>query len=102
MAQDEVEIPERLLQLRESIDNFDAALVHILAERFKCTKEVGELKAQLGLPASDKAREREQIARLKALAVESNLDPEFAEKFLSFIIAEVIHHHIAAASQQTE
>lgn len=93
-------IPERLHELRESIDNFDAALVHILAERFKCTKEVGILKADLGLPATDPNRERDQIARLKALAVESNLDPEFAEKFLNFIIAEVIHHHVEASAQR--
>jgi chorismate mutase len=83
--------------LRQSIDNIDAALVHLLAERFKFTQSVGRLKAASGLPASDPERERVQIARLRALAEESHLDPAFAEKFLNFIVAEVIHHHEAIA-----
>ena len=82
-----------LLELRDSIDNIDAALIHLLPERFKCTKRVGEFKAAKGLPAADPGREQRQIARLRALAVESKLDPEFAEKFLTFIIKEVIRHH---------
>lgn len=83
----------RLHSLRDSIDNIDAALVHLLAERFKCTQRVGHLKATAGLPAADPGREREQIARLRGLAEESHLDPAFAEAFLAFIVAEVIHHH---------
>ncbi|MCU1412819.1 MAG: tyrA [Microbacteriaceae bacterium] len=83
----------RLLGLRQSIDNVDAALVHMLAERFKITQEVGRLKAEFGLPPADPEREKQQIAKLKELAVESHLDPVFGEKFLNFIIAEVIHQH---------
>src|SRR5690625_1915920 len=86
------DVPE-LLEIRDSIDNIDAALVHLLAERFKCTKQVGELKARLDLPPSDPKREEVQIARLRALAERSGLDPVFAEKFLEFILAEVIRHH---------
>ena len=89
-------MPERLAELRGSIDNFDAAIIHVLAERFRCTQEVGRLKAELGLPPADPQREREQVARLRQLAAESHLDPEFAEKFLSFIVAEVIRHHLEA------
>jgi chorismate mutase len=85
--------PEELLRLRASIDNIDAALVHLLAERFKCTQEVGKLKAALHLPPADPVREEAQIARLRALAHEAGLDPQFAEKFLGFIVAEVIRHH---------
>jgi chorismate mutase len=95
------EIPTELARLRSSIDNIDAALVHLLAERFKCTQQVGELKAERSLPAADPAREEQQVARLRALADEAGLDPVFAEKFLSFITAEVIHHHerIAAGEE---
>lgn len=78
---------------RASIDNIDAALIHILAERFRITKAVGAHKAANALPPSDPGREERQIARLRALAVEANLDPEFSEKFLRFIIDEVIRHH---------
>lgn len=89
---------ERLTSIRESIDNIDAALVHLLAERFKFTQLVGVLKAEAGMPASDPERERVQIQRLRALAAESRLDPDFSEKFLNFIVAEVIHHHERIAS----
>ncbi len=78
---------------RASIDNIDAALIHILAERFRITKAVGAYKAAHALPASDPARETRQIARLRSLAAEAQLDPDFGEKFLRFIIEEVIRHH---------
>lgn len=78
---------------RESIDRLDAILVYTLAERFKHTQAVGRLKADHGLPPSDPAREAQQIARLERLAAEAALDPEFAKKFLTFIIGEVIRHH---------
>ena len=84
-----------LLRLRDSIDNIDAALIHLLAERFKCTQTVGRFKAEHGLPAADPGREARQIARLRALAKEAKLDPDFAEKFLNFIVKEVIRHHEA-------
>jgi chorismate mutase len=90
---DDLDPTAELLGLRQSIDNIDAALVHLLAERFKFTQQVGTLKAATGMPASDPEREKEQIARLRVLAEESHLDPAFAEKFLGFIVAEVIHHH---------
>ncbi len=84
-----------LARLRASIDNIDAALIHILAERFKCTQAVGVYKAEHGLPPADPSREAQQIARLRTLAQTARLDPDFAEKFLNFIVSEVIRHHEA-------
>lgn len=83
----------RLIEFRRSIDNIDAALVHLLAERFKITKAVGAYKAQAHLPPADPEREAIQVARLRSLAEEAGLDPAFSEKFLRFIVAEVIQHH---------
>ena len=84
---------EILAEHRESIDRLDAILVYTLGERFKHTQEVGKLKAEQDLPPSDPTREATQIARLEDLARRADLDPEFAKKFLNFIIQEVIHHH---------
>ena len=84
---------ETLKRYRQSIDNIDAALIHMLAERFRVTQAVGQYKATTGLPPADPGREEAQIARLRKLAVEADLDPEFSEKFLRFIIDEVIRHH---------
>ncbi len=84
---------DKLARYRESIDNIDAALVFMLAERFKITQAVGEHKATHALPPADPGREERQIARLRRLAEEANLDPDFTEKFLRFIIDEVIRHH---------
>ena len=83
----------QLAQYRASIDNLDAILLHTLAERFKVTQAVGRLKAAHEMAPADRSREAEQIARLRRLANESGLDPEFAEKFLAFIVEEVIRHH---------
>ncbi|GIG29187.1 chorismate mutase [Cellulomonas marina] len=93
--------PPELARLRHSIDNIDAALVHLLAERFKATQQVGRLKAERGLPPADPERERRQVARLRALAVDADLDPVFAEKFLAFIVEEVIRHHEAIAQDSS-
>ncbi|PCI50876.1 MAG: chorismate mutase [Alphaproteobacteria bacterium] len=82
-----------LASYRDSIDNIDAALIHMLAERFKITKHVGEFKAEFDLPPADKDREKKQIDRLRNLSREARLDPDFSEKFLHFIITEVIRHH---------
>ncbi|WP_174802037.1 chorismate mutase [Martelella limonii] len=97
----ETEIRRELLQYRQSIDNLDAALVHILAERFRCTKAVGHLKAEHDLPPADPAREEQQISRLRALAKSADLDPDFAETFLNFIIKEVIRHHEQIAAEHS-
>ena len=89
------DVSEQLAAIRLSIDNMDAAIVHMLAERFKFTQQVGALKAEHAMPPADPVREGEQIDRLRRLAHDAHLDPEFAEKFLTFIVTEVVRHHEA-------
>ncbi|MEJ2408738.1 MAG: chorismate mutase [Novosphingobium sp.] len=93
MTQDTSATDTVLAGFRSSIDNIDAALIHILAERFRITQAVGAYKARHDLPASDPAREERQIARLRKLAEDAHLDPDFGEKFIRFVIDEVIRHH---------
>ncbi len=90
---------DRLNQYRQTIDNIDAALVFMLAERFKTTQAVGRYKAEAGLPPADPGREERQVERLRGLAQQANLDPDFTEKFLRFIIDEVIRHHQRMSAQ---
>lgn len=92
---DDEQARAELGRLRASIDNLDAALIHLLAERFKCTQRVGELKASADMPPADPAREEYQIKRLRGLAESSGLDPQFAEKILAVIIEQVIRNHEA-------
>ncbi|MFT7059660.1 MAG: chorismate mutase [Pseudorhodobacter sp.] len=93
MTTDTVRAQALLREHRDSIDRLDAILVYTLAERFKQTQSVGKLKAEHDLPPSDPDREKRQIERLEWLSKEADLDPEFAKKFLTFIISEVIRHH---------
>jgi chorismate mutase len=93
MTDDITRAADLLKSHRESIDRLDSILVYTLGERFKHTQAVGKLKAEHDLPASDPTREATQITRLEELAGKANLDPEFAKKFLNFIIQEVIQHH---------
>ncbi|GGO91945.1 chorismate mutase [Stakelama pacifica] len=88
-----------LARYRQSIDNIDAALIYMLAERFKITQAVGRYKAENGLPPADPGREERQIERLRNLAGDADLDPEFSEKFLRFVIDEVIRHHQKAREE---
>jgi chorismate mutase len=99
LTSEELAIDPVLASYRKTIDNIDAALIHMLAERFRTTKAVGLHKATHGLPASDPGREQRQILRLRALAEDAQLDPEFGEKFIRFVIDEVIRHHRSAAEK---
>jgi len=84
---DNVDAISRLRQLRDSIDNIDAALIHMLAERFQRTQAIGRLKTQDGLASRDLGREASQVTRLRELAAVSKLGPDFAEASspLSFV-----------------
>ena len=93
MTDDTTRAAELLKSHRESIDRLDAILVYTLGERFAHTQAVGQPKAKHALPPSDPARETQQITRLQDLAQRADLDPEFAKKFLNFIVQEVIQNH---------
>jgi|SRR6516162_5170234 chorismate mutase len=84
-----------LREMRESIDNIDAAIVYMLAERFRCTRKVGILKAEHNLPPADPEREANQVVRLRQIASAAKLDPDFAERFHALVVKEVKQQHEA-------
>ncbi|WP_420446299.1 chorismate mutase [Candidatus Poriferisodalis sp.] len=88
---------DELAAYRRSIDEVDAALVRLLAERFRVTHAVGVHKAAHGTPPADPVREQEQIDALRQLATEEGLDPDFCEKFVHFVMDEVIRNHVRIA-----
>ena len=91
---------EQLADFRRSIDKVDAELVRLLAERFRITNEIGEYKAANGLAPVDLVRQHRQIDGLRRLAADEGLDPDFCEKFVHFVMDEVIRNHkrIAASA----
>jgi len=93
-------IPTKLLELRASIGNIDAAVILMLAERFRCTRVIGSLKAEHNLPPSDPDREAQQMVRLRALASNAGLDPGFAERSHKYVVREVVRHHEQARRER--
>ncbi len=90
---------EQLEQLRSSIDDIDDALITMLADRFRITQAVGEHKARTGLAPADPEREDRQIARLRAIAAEAGLSPDFSERFMRMVFAEVVSRHQQTATE---
>lgn len=82
-----------LESLRQDIDAIDAQLVALLGQRFALTGEVGQLKKQHQLPATDATREAAQMALIESLAAEHGLDAAFAKSFLRLVIDEVVTRH---------
>lgn len=89
-----------LATYRQRIDNLDAALVHVLAERFRCTDEIGALKAEHGLPARDEGREERQLARAIDLASTAHVDQQLIVDILGFVIAKVVGRHEQISKEQ--
>ncbi|TPW35693.1 chorismate mutase [Oecophyllibacter saccharovorans] len=85
--------PSELTQLRASIDNIDAALIYMLAERFRCTDTVGRLKALHQLPPTDLERENQQLTRLHQIALQAGLPPALADRFFRCIVESVVTRH---------
>ena len=82
-----------IFALRQSIDNIDNAVVSLLAERFKVTEKVGEIKARANFAAEDKSRENRQADRLKKIAEISGLKEEIALEYLHFVVAAAKKRH---------
>ena len=93
------DIAHQLTTFRKTIDNIDAALIHLLAERFRCTDEVGLLKARYHLPAVDEAREQQQYQRLTALAQKAELDTAIVQRLMQSVIGEVVERHRQIAAR---
>ncbi|MSD90640.1 chorismate mutase [Bifidobacterium asteroides] len=86
-------------ELRADVDTIDAAVVAMLAERFRVTRRIGLLKAQAGFASADMHRESAQIAVLRGRAEDYGLDPDLAEAYLHLVADAAKRDHKQLASQ---
>lgn len=84
---------EEIIVLRQSVDNFDNAIIALLAERFKTMKRIGELKAEAGFAPEDSKREQQQIESLLNIAENAGLDSSIALKYHEFVVTEAKKRH---------
>ncbi|UWM78827.1 chorismate mutase (plasmid) [Rhizobium sp. WSM4643] len=91
---------EQLACYRRTIDNLDSALLYILAERFRCTEQVGHLKAKQALPAIDSERERRQLDRLISIGNDVGLSRRFVEGLMTMIVGAVVERHREIAASK--
>ena len=68
-----------LEQLRKKVDSVDDQILKALCERAKICKAIGEVKKTQGVQVRDVSRENQVYQRVKAKAVEFNLDPQQVE-----------------------
>ncbi|EIK87488.1 chorismate mutase [Gardnerella sp. KA00603] len=84
---------DKILTLRKSIDNIDGAIIALLAERFKTTNRIGELKAKAKFAPLDSKREQEQVQRLLDLSAAAGLDESIALQYHKFVVTEAKKRH---------
>ncbi|GAA0351854.1 bifunctional chorismate mutase/prephenate dehydrogenase [Bowmanella denitrificans] len=77
-----------LAPLRQQIDELDSQLVALLVKRLSITRQVGEVKSQIGLPIYVPSREADLIAKRRAEAEALGLSPALVEDLLRRIMRE--------------
>ncbi|MEW6744842.1 MAG: chorismate mutase [Planctomycetota bacterium] len=76
----------RLAAYRRELDELDAALVQILARRFRVIARIGHLKARAGLPIRDPDREKEMLLSLARQGVEEGIAPALVRRVFTAIL----------------
>ncbi|NRF72143.1 chorismate mutase [Aquincola sp. S2] len=84
---------DELNALRADIDAVDARIIDLLAQRFRITERVGDLKASSALAPVDAVREAAQMARYHALATAAGIAPAVVTAVFRTIIDEVVREH---------
>ena len=70
---------DELGQLRKKVDSVDDQILKALCERAKICKAIGEVKKTQAMQIRDFSRENQVYGRVKAKAVEFNLNPQQVE-----------------------
>ncbi len=80
----------RLTPHRDRIDAIDDQIIHLLIERFGIVAEVGQLKAQAGIPTRLPDRIEAVKDRVAARAQAGGLDPDLVRGLYHVIIEHAI------------
>ncbi|CAN5485384.1 bifunctional chorismate mutase/prephenate dehydrogenase [soil metagenome] len=72
---------------RERIDEIDKKILDLLKERNRVSRDVIEFKIKNQLPVFVAEREEQKTDRFRSMAVDRDLDPEWAEDFLRMIMS---------------
>jgi len=82
---------KELEKLREGIDELDTQLVDLLAKRNKITAQVGQIKAEAGMPVYVPEREKALIASRRQQADALGVSPDLTEDLLRRVMRESYH-----------
>ena len=96
----QVAMPRDLPELREKIDQIDAAIVALLAQRMEVCREVAEVKAGTATAVIQPQRVREVLTTRRQWAINSGVDADFAEQVFRTVLSET--HRIEVAHERGE
>ena len=77
---------EKLDQLRRKLDEIDANIISLIAERQFNVEQIGNVKLSTNSPTRDYQREKQVIDKVKNHAKEHGLDPDIAQQIFELVI----------------
>jgi len=86
--------------LRARIDQLDAALIAIVAERLAVCREVAAVKEHSDTPVIQPDRVRDVVTSRRQQAIEAGVDADFAEQLFRVLLTET--HRIEVAGQRPD
>ncbi len=89
-----------LTDLRARIDELDQALIAIVAERLEVCRAVAEVKEGTETPVIQPDRVRDVVTTRRQQAIESGVDPDFAEQLFRVLLTET--HRIEVAGRRAD
>lgn len=92
--------PVDLSALRTRIDELDAELVRIVAERLAVCREVAEVKQRMATAIIQPARVRDVVTSRRGWAIAAGVDPDFVEQLIRVVLTET--HRIEVADQRAD
>ncbi|MEO5974248.1 MAG: chorismate mutase [Ilumatobacteraceae bacterium] len=89
-----------LNNLRQKIDQIDAAVLALLAERLEVCRQVAHLKVDRATSVIQPTRVREVLTTRRQWAINDNVDPDFAEQLFRIILAETHRIEVSGGHEQ--